>query len=125
MNAKLPHHIMLPFVNGSLHSIGWLVVGALSTATALKLGMIAEQQLTIFSLVTHGIAIVAGSIVTAKKGTLQGWLCGVLMCILYLCFIVTISLFVNGSFGAALSGWVPLIAVGGGLFGGIVGANMR
>lgn len=113
-----------PMLSGIVYAAVWLALGALALSLLLRFGSMEEEQLSLYSLIVHGIAALCGGFVSGKRSGKRGWYYGGALGFAYGVLVLLVG-FLATNAGLTPSTLTMMgIALGSGAFGGIFGVNM-
>lgn len=117
--------IASPMFSGILYAAIWLAAGALLLSALLRWGNMQETDLPLYSLITHGLAALAGGFVSGKRSGRRGWYTGGMLGIVYGLLVLLVS-FLAADAGLSERTLMMILETAlCGALGGIFGVNAK
>lgn len=117
------------FINvlkGSITAIVITLISLVIFSTILANTNINENTIIPVIIAVTAISILIGSIISVSKISKKGLLNGALVGLIYIAIIYLLSSLVNGNFSFDLNSLIIIIsAIIAGMFGGIIGVNLK
>ncbi|WP_433945911.1 TIGR04086 family membrane protein [Paenibacillus sp. SN-8-1] len=121
----LPFRISHPTVSGLWYSFLWMMIGALILSLFLHLSQMQEDNLSVYTYLTHALSIGFGGIAAGKRSGRKGWYQGGLVGVLYGIIVLLISFLALDS-QLILNDFLLLLPASLiGMVGGVMGVNLQ
>lgn len=117
--------ISSPLLSGLVHALIWMIAGSIIVSLLLLWTDLQESRLAAYSFVIHGLAVLAGGLISGRRAGNKGWYHGGILGLSY-CFVVMIVGFL--AFDAGFNTTTPIMITLCfllGALGGIVGVNSK
>ncbi|WP_044479666.1 TIGR04086 family membrane protein [Paenibacillus antibioticophila] len=114
-----------PTLSGLWYAFFWMMIGALILSLLLHASLMEEEQLSLYTYIVHGIALLFGGLVSGKRSGKKGLYQGAITGLFYSILLLLISfLALDHSIGLAnLVLILPAILIASA--GGVFGVNLR
>ncbi|GIO44732.1 TIGR04086 family membrane protein [Paenibacillus apis] len=114
-----------PTLSGLWYAFFWMMIGALILSLLLHASLMEEDQLSLYTYIVHGIALLFGGLISGKRSGKKGLYQGAITGLFYSILLLLISfLALDHSIGLAnLVLILPAILIASA--GGVFGVNLR
>lgn len=114
-----------PTLSGLWYAFFWMMIGALILSLLLHASLMEEDQLSLYTYIVHGIALLFGGLISGKRSGKKGLYQGAITGLFYSILLLLISfLALDHSIGLAnLVIILPAILIASA--GGVFGVNLR
>lgn len=114
-----------PTLSGLWYAFFWMMIGALILSLLLHASLMEEEQLSLYTYIVHGIALLFGGLISGKRSGKKGLYQGAITGLFYSILLLLISfLALDHSIGLAnLVLILPAILIASA--GGVFGVNLR